>query len=97
MSEKSVFEVLYDENDAENIVLCNEQGEEVEFEQIATIPLSDKVYCILRPLNVPDVAEDEAFVFELVDDNDQENLQLVTDDNVAAQVFDEYYRLCDAK
>ena len=96
MQEKSVFEILTDENDTENIVLANEEGEEVEFEQIATIPLGDNVYCILRPINMDGIAEDEAFVFELKEsDNDAENLQVVTDDETCAKVFDEYYRLCD--
>lgn len=95
MQEKSIFEILTDEKDAENIVLQNEEGEDTEFEQIATIPLDDKLYCILRPLNVPDVGEDEAFVFELSDDDETESLEVVTDDDISARVFDEYYRLCD--
>ncbi|MCM1290226.1 MAG: DUF1292 domain-containing protein [Corallococcus sp.] len=96
MQEKSVFEILTDENDTENIVLQNEEGEEVEFEQIATIPLGEEVYCILRPLSMEDIAEDEAFVFRLANGkDDEENLELVTDDKLSSKVFDEYYRLCD--
>lgn len=93
--EKSVFEILTDENDTDNIVLQNEDGEETEFEQIATIPLGDGVYCILRPLGVEGVADDEAFVFELQDDDETESLEVVTDDELSAKVFEEYYRLCD--
>jgi len=95
MSEKSVFEILTDEKDTDNIVLQNEDGEETEFEQIAVIPWGDGVYCILRPLGIEGVAEDEAFVFQLKDDNETESLEVVTDDKLAAKVFEEYYRLCD--
>ena len=67
----------------------------MEFEQIATIPLGDKDYCILRPLNLEGIDEDEAFVFELIGDDETESLQVVTDDEVCSKVFEEYYRLCD--
>lgn len=92
---KSIFEILTDENDVDNIVLQNEDGEETEFEQIATIPLGDGVYCILHPLDIEGVAEDEAFVFELKDDDEMESLEAVTDGELSAKVFEEYYRLCD--
>lgn len=94
--EKSVFEILLDENDVDNIVLLDEDGKEIEFEQIAVIPLGDKVYCILHPLNVEGVDEDEACVMEMHNDEDgTERLEAVADDDLVAQVFDEYYRLCD--
>ncbi len=95
MQEKSIFEILTDENDTDNIVLENEDGEETEFEQIALIPLGDRVYCILRPLGIEGIAEDEAFVFELTDD-DGEGLEVVTDDDISEKVFEEYYRLLES-
>ena len=95
MAEKSLFEILLDENDSDNVVLLDEDGKEIEFEQVAVIPLGDKVYCILNPLNMPDVREDEAVVFEMSNaEDDSENLQLVSDEKTVTQVFEEYYRLC---
>ena len=95
MAEKSFFDVLYDENDTENITLQNEQGEEVEFEQIAIIPLGDKAYCILRPLDMPGIGEDEGLVFQLVEYNDEEGLKLIVDETIIAEVFDRYGSLVD--
>lgn len=93
--EKTIFEILTDEDDAENIVLQDEEGNDVEFEQIATIPIDEDLYCILRPLNVPDLAEDEAVVFLLEEDEDSETLSVVEDEEIAERVFAEYYKLCD--
>lgn len=93
--EKSIFDILTDEEDSGNIVLEDEDGNEVEFEQIATIPLDEELYCILRPLNVPEMAEDEAVVFLLEGDDETEMLSVVEDEDTAARVFDEYYKLCD--
>ena len=93
--EKSLLDILTDENDSGNFVLEDEDGVETEFEQIATIPLNDEVYCILRPLNVPDLQldEDEALVFKLTDD--ESSLAIVEDEGLAQLVFEEYYKLCD--
>lgn len=93
--EKSLLEILTDENDVENFVLQGEDGTETEFEQIATIPLENEVYCILRPLNAPECSleEDEALVFKL--EEDDASLSVVEDEGLAQLVFDEYYKLCD--
>ena len=93
--EKSLLEILTDEEDTGNFVLQGDDGVETEFEQIATIPMEDDVYCILRPLNVPDLQldEDEALVFKL--EEDESSLSLVEDEGLAQLVFEEYYKLCD--
>ena len=42
------------------------------------------------------MAEDEAIVFEMVEDeNGEEQLLAVEDDKIAEQVFNEYYRIFD--
>ena len=43
----SPIDMLLDENNTENIKLYNEENQEVEFEQIALIPIEDKTYAIL--------------------------------------------------
>ena len=93
--EKSLLEILTDENDTGNFVLQGDDGVETEFEQIATIPMDDDLYCILRPLNVAELQldEDEALVFKL--EQDEISLSLVEDEGLAQLVFEEYYKLCD--
>ena len=94
---ENAIDALFDENNTENIKLYNEKDEEIEFEQIALIPLDDVVYAILKPvMEIDDIAEDEAFVFEIVDDEDNgESLRLVEDDKIIDAVFDEYNKLLD--
>ncbi len=92
-------EFVYDEDNMEPIVLQGENGEEVEFVEIAGIVLEDKVYSILQPVELPEgMAEDEAMVFEVKqdpEDEDSDIFELVTDPDLMGKVFDEYYRLCD--
>ena len=80
---------LYDEENCEEIVLFNEKGTEVAFEQIAIIPRDEKVYAILKPVKPMDgVAEDEGLVFFINDE--EQKLELVTDDKIIDYVFDVY-------
>lgn len=93
MSErKNPMDSLFDENDNDNIVLYNEQNESVELEQIAVIPLNEKVYAILRPVaEIPGVADDEALVFCVDEVDGEEALAIVEDDDIIDAVFEEYY------
>ena len=93
IEERSAIDLLLDENYTGNIVMYDENDKEVEFEQIAIIPLNDKVYALLHPLNVNDLAEDEAIVFSVEEIDDEDAIVLVEDMNVVNAVFDEYYRL----
>ena len=87
--------MILDEDCDENIVLFDEDGESTEFEQIAVIPLDDQLYCILRPIDMPDLEEDEAFVFAISSDDEEGSLDLVEDDDIVEEVFQLYYTLLD--
>lgn len=97
MEEKSVFEKLLDAEDNSNIVIYDEQNEPVEFEQIALIPVKENVYVILKPVKLMEgMAEDEAIVFELEEDeNGEENLIVVDDDDIVDTVFAQYEKLLE--
>ena len=92
---KTPLEMLLDEECNDNIVLFDEDGEATEFEQIAVIPLEDKLYCILRPIDLPDLDEDEAFVFAVTEGDEEGSLDLVEEDEIIDQVFELYYSLLD--
>lgn len=92
---KTPLEMILDEDCDENIVLFDEDGESTEFEQIAVIPMNEKVYCILRPVDMPDLDEDEAFVFAIVEDDEEGSLDLVEDEDIIDEVFELYYSLLD--
>lgn len=88
---------LFDENNNENIYLYNKKGEQVEFEQIALIPIKDTLYVILKPVRpIEGLGEDEGLVFEVkADENESEYLSLVTDESVIDAVFDIYDKLIE--
>lgn len=89
----SPIDMLLDENNTENIKLFNEENQEVEFEQIALIPIEDKTYAILKPVSMEGVADDEALVFVIDEIDDEDCLVIVEDDAVVDKVFEEYYKM----
>lgn len=96
MEEKSVIDKLFDENNNEVVVLRNENGEDVRFEQVATIPTKDTTYFILLPLDkIEGVGENEGLVFEILNREEDEVLSLVTDGDTIDKVFAVYDELVD--
>jgi len=90
----SPIDMLLDENNTENIKLYNEENKEVEFEQIALVPIDNKTYAILKPVQTMEgIAEDEALVFVIEEIDDEDCLVIVEDDAIVDQVFDEYYKM----
>ncbi len=90
----SPIDMLLDENNTDNIKLYNEDNQEVEFEQIALVPIEEKTYAILKPVaNMEGIAEDEALVFVIDEIDDEECLVIVEDDAIVDKVFEEYYQM----
>lgn len=90
----SPIDMLLDENNTDNIKLFNEENEEVEFEQIALVPIEEKVYAILKPVQTMEgVAEDEALVFGIEEIDDEDCLVIVEEDAIVDKVFEEYYKM----
>ena len=96
--EKSQIEMLLDENNNENLKLYDENNKETEFEQIAVIPLNEKIYAILKPVTkIVGVNDDEALVFSIEEIDDEDCIVLVDDEQVVDEVFKEYYELLKAE
>ncbi len=95
--ETSPIEKILDENNLENIILYNESGEPLAFEQIALIPLDngkeeDDLYAILRPAeNFGEMTTDDVWAFLLDIEND--NILPVQDKEIIDRVFDAYNKL----
>lgn len=92
-----ILDILLDEDNKEPIVLVDGDGRKLSFEQIAVIPYNEKVYCVLKPIDkIDNVADDEAIVFYVDEQEGKEPVLLVeTDEKVAMDVFEEYYNLLD--
>lgn len=90
------IDALYDEDNNDAIILFNEKGEEIAFEQIALIPQADKVYAILKPIQpLEGVGEDEGLVFFINDD--EGILELITDEKIIDDVFAVYDELVEGE
>ena len=96
-----LLDVLLDQENKEPIVLMDETGKQLTFEQVAVIPYEvrkeKRLYCVLKPLDkIEGIADDEAIVF-LVDTDDAGNsiIRIEEDEEVAIAVFDKYYDLLE--
>lgn len=90
----SPIDMLLDENNTENIKLYNEDNQEVEFEQIALVPIDNKTYAILKPVSpMEGIADDEALVFVIDEIDDEDCLVIVEEDAIVDKVFEEYYKM----
>ncbi len=80
----------------EIITLVTENGEEVDFIQIAGIEYEDRFYIILQPVELLEgMGEDEALVFEVIETEEGNKFEIVMDDDIIDAVFEEYNRLLD--
>ena len=98
--EEDIIDILLDEENKDPIVLTDDKGRKLAFEQVAVIPYEQKLYCVLKPLDhIDGVADDEAVVF-YVDEGENEDddpvLRIEDDELKAIDVFMEYYDLLDA-
>lgn len=92
----SLTDSLYDENNRDNIILYSELGQPVEFEQVAVLPLGDRVYTILKPVaDMIGVEDNEALVFSVETEEGEEYLSIVEDYAVIDKVFEMYYKLLE--
>ena len=96
-----LLNVLLDEDNKEPIVLMDDKGKELTFEQVAVIPhevkKENRLYCVLKPLTkIEGIGEDEAIVFLVDTDADGNSvLRVEEDEEVAINVFDKYYDLLE--
>lgn len=76
------------------ITLTDDEGNDVDFEEIAGIEIDDRFYLILVPVELPEgMGEDEALVFEVSGEEGDESFEMVVDDAILDAVFAEYERL----
>lgn len=85
---ESLMEKLLDENNDEVIELQPDGGEVVKFEQIGVVVYEENLYAILHPVQ-DTLADDQVVVFKLNPD-DEESMELVVDEKIAANVLEVY-------
>ena len=89
----SVSHMIEDEDDI--ITLVNEEGEEVQFVEIAGIAYRGNFYAVLQPVELLDgMAEDEALVFKVTKgSNGEDNFEIEIDEAIIKSVYEEYLKL----
>ena len=96
-----ILDVLLDQDNKDPIVLMDESGKQLTFEQVAVIPYEvrkeKRLYCVLKPLDkIEGIGDDEAIVFVVDQDKDGNSIVKVEEDEeVAIAVFDKYYDLLE--
>lgn len=92
--EISMIDKILDENNSDPVVLYDENNKETKFEQVAVIPLDEKLYVLLKPITkIAGVNDDEALVFVIEEIEDEDCLVIVDNMEIVNKVFDEYYAL----
>ena len=93
--EKSVIDRIFDENDNDPVVLYS-NDKAIEYDQVAIIMLDGGIYVMLAPITkIEGINDDEAFVFSIEENDEEERLLLITDSEILDKVFDEYYKLLE--
>ena len=89
---------MFDEEDDDTIVLVDEEGNETEFEHIATLDYDNEWYILLQPVVLDeDMDEDEVIVFKIGTDSEGNDLFVpVDDEKVLDGVFKVYMEEVEA-
>lgn len=91
------------ENDENIVVLEDEDGKTARYEHVGTIEYKGEWYCFFTPETAAEESEgeddendvEEVAVFRLVGEEDDERLEIVEDDDLLDEVFEEFCRLYD--
>ena len=96
MSDFDILDVLLDQNDTDPIVLEDDKGKRIRFEQVAIVPYDNKIYAVLKPIDkIEGVKDDEATVFLCDETTKPTTLRPEADQEIAIKIFDEYYNLVE--
>ena len=91
-NERFVDRILGEEND--NVFLQDNDGNEIEFEQVAVVDYDANYYAILMPVTkIEGVSENEVIIFLIDEEND--TLVYLEDDEVCDNVFKAFMEMLD--
>ena len=77
----------------EVIVLTDDDGKDVSFYQIACVEYGSEFFAVLQAAEeLEGVADDEALIFKIVEDEEEDLFYPVEDDELIQKVFDEYVK-----
>jgi len=93
-----LIEVLIDSYNNDPIVLVEENGSKLIFNQVAVVPIDvndiPRLYTLLKPVGVDGVADDECMVFRVVVDKDANtDIRIEEDEILQKAVYAKYLEL----
>ena len=90
--EIDVVTKILDEDNLDNIMLYDENGKEIEFEQVAVVVVDDKYYAIMLPLtSLPGIEEGSGVLFYI--NEETRDLENVIDEEIIDKAFKVYQDL----
>ena len=84
-------ELLYDD-ELPVVTIVTDEGEEIEFIEIAVVTYKGEHYSILQPIDLFEgMAEDEALVFKIGQtETGEDRFEMIVDDKLIDIIFEEY-------
>lgn len=95
---RTLREILLDEECSDPITMFDDEGNAVEFAQLAVIPDGETFYAVMTPVAEEESEEDEGvYIFKLIVDPEdgEESLVIEDDEEKAQEVFDAYMSLLE--
>ena len=92
---ESIDHMVNDDDDV--VTLLSDDGEEIDFIEVAGIAYRGNFYAVLQPVELLDgMEEDEALVFKVTRGKDGEDkFEIELDDAIIEAVFEEYNKLLE--
>ena len=85
------------EEEVQFVTITTDDGRDIEFVEIAEIPLNGRVFTILQPTEEMDELDpDDVLIFEVITDEDGNDIvELVDDDETIDAVSEAFYALSE--
>lgn len=80
------------------VPFINARGQRFPFRKVASFDIRRKFYLILNPqFRIPGFDPNHALVYQVALSDDDEHLDLILDEDITSEVFDQYNRMLDSK
>lgn len=87
MNYERFVDKLFDDNNFEPIFIKDNNGKEIEFDQVALVDYENSYYAVLMPLTeLEGVGEDEVLIFRV--DEEKDCLVYLEDESIANDIMD---------
>lgn len=80
----------------DTVTLCDEEGNEYQFDLLGYVDYEDKLYAVMIPAELyEDSAEEQVVIMETYFEGNEPNFLFVEDEALAQRILDEYTKMED--